>query len=167
MNILPTPRDHDEFAHDIHPINVQYLMKTLPHRLYADMWGATLELTADSIAQNIIETLHAHGCIIGMRYCDGTDSFIQTYIFTTQGAIYIPNGKNGFIRWAIEYDLLYMLLNPLNINNWILQERKDIPELRKNTESNPRDHLPVHAELRNSIDQTRERYTRLMFQGRK
>ena len=131
MNII----DHPDLISQIHPINANYLLQTQPHRVYGDVWGNLLEITVERFARTVVETLYTHGGIIALAYhdamTDGEQSFENTYLLRPDGQIRWLHSHYGELPIGIDLDIFYMLLNPVEINNWIQQDIGKLEEERR------------------------------------
>ncbi len=126
-----------ETINQIHPINAEYLLEKEPHHVYVDEWGNILELTVRRFSDLVVEKLYEHGGVMAVGYYDATTegkiNFQDTFILRRDGDIIpIDIRKNYHERIWLDQDILYMLLNPLEINGWIPEKRKEChEELRK------------------------------------
>ena len=122
MNDIP---DID-WINQIHPINAAHLLQTQPHRVYGDAGGNLLEITVERFASTVVETLYGHGGIIAFRYHDATTdgemSFDNASVLRPDGQILGLHSYYGEMPLGIDIDLYYMLLNPVEINNWHIQD---------------------------------------------
>ena len=127
--------DHPDLISQIHPINAAHLLQTQPHRVYGDVWGNLLEIIVERFARSIVDTLYDHGGIIAVAYhhatTDGEQSFENTYLLRPDGQIRWLHSHYGELPIGIEWDLYYMLLNPVGINNWIEQDIRQLEEERR------------------------------------
>ena len=115
-----------EWINQIHPINAAHLLDTQPHRVYGDAGGNLLEITVERFASTVVETLYGHGGIIAFRYHDATTdgemSFDNASVLRPDGQILGLHSYYGEMPLGIDLDIFYMLLNPVEINNWSVQD---------------------------------------------
>lgn len=127
--------DHPGMISQIHPINAAHLLQTQPHRIYGDVWGNLLEIIVERFARSIVDTLYDHGGIIAVAYhhatTDGVQSFDGTYILRPTGQIRWLHGYCWELSTGINLDLYYMLLNPVNMKDWIGQDIRKLEEERR------------------------------------
>jgi hypothetical protein len=122
MNDIPDT----DWINQIHPINADYLLDTQPHRVYGDAGGNILEITVERFASKVVERLYGHGGIIAFRYHDATTdgemSFDNAYVLKHDGRIHGLHSYYGELPIGMDIYLYYMLLNPVDINNWHIQD---------------------------------------------
>ncbi|MBC7503660.1 hypothetical protein H7169_01715 [Candidatus Gracilibacteria bacterium] len=125
--------DHPDLITQIHPINATHLLSTQPHRVFGDVGGNLLEIVVERFARTVDETLYGHGGIIALAYhdamTDGERSFENTYLIGHDGQIRGLHSHFGELPIGIDLDIFYMLLNPVEINNWILQDIRAIENI--------------------------------------
>lgn len=147
-------------------------MQTLPHRLYSDEAGNILELTVSPIASLVVEQLYGHWVVIGLRYQSGEweEQTYATYILRSNGEVREIYNQLGEIEIGIEYDLFYMILNPINLNGWQMKDIKENQKARKKMASQMgmrlEDVAQPHLELIRVVDETREAYIRSLSDRR-
>ncbi len=153
----------------IHPLNANYLLDTEPYRLYGDMGGNLLEIVVERFASTVVETLYGHGGIIGIWYHDATTdgeiSFENAYVLKRDGRIWAFHSQYGLLPVGIDLNIFYMLLNPVEMNNWYVQDPKMV---EKDWESFARSWLGISLPsttlgitgVKWSIAHMRERYLR-------
>lgn len=135
--------DTDQYiaTSQIHPINAQYLLKEQSHRLYVDPEGGILELMVRRFANTSLDLLDQYGGVIAVSHYDpmriGTKNIQVAHILSQNGRIstyrmhlpwsYIESPRGLIVPDdGIDMDLIYMLLNPIDLNNWYLQDPKHI-----------------------------------------
>ena len=150
----------------IHPLNAKYLLDTQPHRLYGDRGGNLLEVIVERFASTVVETLYGHGGIIALGYLDATTggewSFHNTYILGQDGRIQAFHSQYGKLPIGIDLDVFYMLLNPVEMNNWFIQNPEEVQRERESfAKSGIGIKLPATSGatwVKQSIIDMRERY---------
>jgi hypothetical protein len=114
----------------IHPLNAQYLLQSEPHRLYGDNWWNKLEFIVERFANNVFEVLYDHGGIIAVGYhdaaTDGKASFENAFVLSPSWNIQALHPHYWVIPVGITRELFYMLLNPVEMDNWILLDKKEV-----------------------------------------
>lgn len=125
-----------EIIQEIHPINANHILNTEPHRLYLDRYGSILEIVAQRFSSLVVEQLYEHGETILIGYYDGATErheFQDTYFLRRDWRIFPLTKENQLLQngW-IDIDTYHMLLNPISINGWIPEKRKEVAqELRE------------------------------------
>lgn len=122
----------------IHPLNAQYLLNTEPHKLYGNREGNLLEIAVERFSRTVSELLHSHGGIVAVWYRDavteGRTSF--TYILQPDGNISSFQDSSMHPSTGIDVDIYRMLLNSVELNGWILQDRKAVEKEMIEEENN-------------------------------
>ncbi|NRH21708.1 hypothetical protein HOO68_06740 [Candidatus Gracilibacteria bacterium] len=115
---------HSEKIQTIHPINAEYLLSSEPHRLYAHSSnGNLLELAVERFTNRTEELLYGHGGIIAIGSCNSASGISgnSTHILRPNGDIIALHSEGGIIE-GIEWNMYYMLLNPVGLDNWVSQD---------------------------------------------
>ena len=113
-----------EKIQSIHPINAEYLLSSEPHRLYAHSSnGSLLELAVERFTSQTEELLSSHGGIIAVGACDPARWIManDAYILKPNGEILPLNPEEWYSEW-IEWNMYYMLLNPVGLESWVYQD---------------------------------------------
>jgi len=152
------PSDEAPYYIDaIHPINAKQLCATMPHRFYADHFGAIMELTVRPMAELLVERHASNGGIIGINYTSQDMKMVDTVIFNQKGKLFHIN-EHGYLDHAsIDVDRLYYLLNPVEINGWhIIRDPNEHEAFRGVQLTSNR--LPMSVELSEAIRKTQDEY---------
>lgn len=99
-------------------MNAGYLCSEFPHRIFVDADGSRLELTVQPIAQTVVEKHCSHGGIIGIYYKSYFAQLIDTLLLSHSGDITCINQYGYMDPGVLDDDVLYMLLNPVELNGW-------------------------------------------------
>lgn len=109
----------------IHPLNAQYLLNAEPHKLYGNREGNLLEIAVERFSHTVSEMLHSHGGIVAVWYRDAATKWRTsfTYILQPDGNISSFQDSSMYPSTGIDIDICHMLLNSIELNGWILQDR--------------------------------------------
>lgn len=119
-----------EKIQSIHPINAEYLLSSEPHRLYAHSSnGNLLELAVERFTSQVDELLYGHGGIIAVGACNTAQRIAASsaFILKPNGEIISLNPEEWISEW-IEWNMYYMLLNPVGLESWVYQDIRKFDE---------------------------------------
>lgn len=112
----------------IHPLNAQYLLNTEPHKLYGNREGNLREVVVKRFSDTVSGLLHSHGGIVAVWYRDAAteERTSFTYILQPDGNISSFQDSSMYPSVGIDIDIYHMLLNSIELNGWILQDREAV-----------------------------------------
>ncbi len=128
---MNTITDSSTRTSNIHPINANYLLDTEPYKLYTKANRNFLEIVVERFSHTTSEILHSHGGIIAVGCTYWEESLESTYILRPDWYIQAFQTTLSELPLGISLDIVYMILNSVDMHWWKLQDRETI---KKETE---------------------------------
>lgn len=115
----------------IHPINAHYLLVEEPYRVYKSQTWDYLEIVVERFSHAISDILCSPGGIIAVGYRDmvtyGEKSYENTFILWPDWSIQAFQSSTWILPNGISHNILYMMLNLVEIHGWQIQDKEMIP----------------------------------------
>lgn len=147
---------------NMHPINAQYIIESLPKRLYHHMEWGSFEISTLSLPSDPEKGKRA---MIGLAYNDfRSDVRVATYVLYEDGSIYMYDADTEQkLPYGIRYAHLQMLLSEYGLHGWNLNDSGSRKKLGKKMGVKLEEPAIAHQrDLSEKMKQVREAYAQLI-----